>query len=918
MQGYKNVNLFRYDFYTSIAITILIFSLYLNSTTGEFVFDDWPLIKDDTLIHSLANWKTILLQGYRPVRTLLLAVLYHFFKLNPVGYHVINIIIHIFTTMAVYFLCLRLTRQRNVSIFASLIYATHPIQTDAVSYIAGMRDTLSAFFYVVGMYWFVRYRQSGEGSGLAVSIIFYTLGSFTKETAATMVFAFFLYDFVMAFPSNRSLSTDGVLKNVWKTTQRIIVANKFLYFSLFLFFCFVVYYYLFMRHSTVRVRFEGVDWYGGSTLLNYLTIPKIILYYIKQLLWPMHLLVDYKYFPIVVRDPYEPQAILSLIIVAEIILLALCFLNRHKWVAFGLLWFFLTLSPGLNILPHHEFMAEHYLYLPMVGFALVLGSVFAMALNKADSRRKFNAITLAFGVLIGGYSVRTIVRNLDWQNDLALASSQLKIRPDSVRTLMELGYLYLYMNLPQSAENMLRQSLRLTPGYGPALNDLGVVYTKYAEHEKAIEYFRLASETRVHPAGKAKNNMGVALMSIRKEVQGKAIFEDILNRDPNHRDALVSLTYTHFFNGDYEKAAEYIRRNLRNRPGDIESYFLLAEIYRKVFLFESAGKLYDIILNIEPENQKAKELKKTVQENHKKLQQVKKMENEGPLPPEGYLLLADLYIQIQEHGIAVGKLEEAFKSYPTDLELWKKYTSALFDQFEFEKAMKAAEKAIAIDPQDPEAHFLLAKAYVFQLEFDKAISEIKLIEGLVKDITGLENLKKIIEVNGPKAEMAQRLLAKNKQDPEAKLLLGDVFASMGLIDKAMEQYKTILMDSPSHKLAKYHLARMHVRKDTPSDTREALNLLRSILDEDPGNVNAHNLMGAIYLIRLDNFESAYQHFQESLRSDPNQREAERIKRLAIALEGYIRAVTAEKKYLLPFVVDKKQFERWLMPPAATS
>src|SRR3972149_3628391 len=326
LENYKNkVSIFgfsRDSLYIGL-LSVIIMTIYINSITGEFVFDDWPLIKNNELIHSLANWKTILLQTYRPVRTLLLAVLYHFFQSNPVGYHVINIIIHILTSTAVYFLCLRLTHQRNASIFTALIYATHPIQTDAVSYIAGTRDTLSAFFYVVGMYWFVKYRQSGESRALVVSNIFYILGSFTKEMAATMIFAFFLYDFVLAFPSNGNLSTDSVLKNVWRTARRVITANKFLYFSLFLFFCFVVYYYLFMRHSTVRVRFEGVDWYGGSILLNYLTIPKIILYYVKQLIWPMHLLADYKYFPIVVRNPYDLQAILSLIIVCGMILLRL-------------------------------------------------------------------------------------------------------------------------------------------------------------------------------------------------------------------------------------------------------------------------------------------------------------------------------------------------------------------------------------------------------------------------------------------------------------------------------------------------------------------------------------------------------------------------------------------------------------------
>jgi len=236
----------------------------------------------------------------------------------------------------------------------------------------------------------------------------------------------------------------------------------------------------------------------------------------------------------------------------------------------------------------------------------------------------------------------------------------------------------------------------------------------------------------------------------------------------------------------------------------------------------------------------------------------------------------------------------------------------------FVDALEAAKKASKIDPQSPEAHYLLARAYAVALEFDKAKSELEIINRSAMDLKDFENLKKLIEINAPKAKKAQRLLARDKGDLEAKLLLGDVFASIGLEDKAMEQYKDILANSPFHQSAKYQLARMHVRKNTPSDTREALNLLRSILDEDPNNVDAHNLMGAIYLIRLDNFESAHDHFQESLRSDLNQKEAERIRRTAEALENYIRAVTVKGQYLLPFVVDERQYEKWLLPAASTS
>jgi protein O-mannosyl-transferase len=894
-------------------LPLLIFIIYLNAITGEFVFDDRILIEENDIIHSLDNWKAILFEGYRPIRTLVLAILYHFFQLNPVGYHLFNIAIHLMMVGVVYLLCKEVSQNKIVALFSAFIYATHPIQTDSVTYIAGIRDTLSSLFYVTGVYYFVRYLRSGRYLLFAASVGFYVIGAFTKEIVATMVFTFFFYQFIITFPTDANWSLKNLFVNVWITTVKVLRTHRMVYFGLFVFFCFIVYYYLFMQHATPRVRSDGVSWYGGSMLLNYLTIPKIVMYYIKQLLWPMHLLTDYKFFPIVARNPYEPMVILSIMMVSLIVVLTLYLLNRNKPAAFGIIWFFITLAPMLNILPHHEFMAEHYLYLPMVGFSLVVGIIFNTALMNAGLTKKAFMVVLAFGILIGGYSIRTIMRNLDWQNSLVLAKAQLKIRPNSPRTLMEMGYLYNYMNLPHAAEEKLRQSLRLQPEYGPSLNNLSQAFLRYAEYESAIELFRLASETKVHPALKSRVNLGLALLSVRRKEEGKMILGEVLSRFPDERRAAVSLAYAYLFDKNYEKAAEYVRHNLRYHPRDIESYFLLADVYRKVFTFESAAKLYDIILEIEPDNQKAIELKKVVVKNNEELRRVKEIENNGPLSPEGYLLLANLYVQIKENELAANKLKEALSRYPEKFELWKKYTIVLLDQMKIDEALDAAKKAVTINPQDPEARFMLARGYSLNLEFNKSSYELGLIKETDLDKDDLSKIKDLIKIYAPKVEMAQQLLSRKKNDTDALLLLGDVFISLGMVDKAMEQYEAILAASPEHHKAKFYLARMHLRKNSPLDTREAINLLQSVLDENPNDVDVRNSLGVIYMTRLDNFESAHYHFRESIQSDPNQEEAERIQRLVKVLDDYIKAVTVEDKYLLPFIVDELQYERWLIP-----
>jgi protein O-mannosyl-transferase len=849
---------------------------------------------------------------------MLLAVIYHFYGADPVPYHLVNISIHMLTALAVYLFLLELTERRIIAFASALIFAVHPIQTDAVTYISGMRDTLSTFFYALGMFWFLRYRRRGAYWALAAAMACYGLGSLTKEMAATMVFVFILYDFIQAHPSGPPNSLRGRLRDLFGTARTIIAANKYLYGGLLASFCVITYYYLFLRHSTVRVRLDGVDWYGGSMVLDYLSIPKIILYYFKQILWPAHLLVDYKFFPILAKSVTEPAAILAAVAVALLILLAVYLIRVNKVVSFGILWFFVTLAPALNILPHHEFMAEHYLYLPMVGCALIGGSLLASVADRAPSGKMRTAVWIVFAMLIAGYSIRTVIRNRDWQNDLVIVTAQLKIRPNSSRTLMELGFLYNHMNLVDSARELLEKSLRITPGYGPTLNNLAITYIKSGDYEKAMDYFRLASESKIHPALKGRQNLAATFMALGQNKEGMDMFRAILDHEPDNREALIGLSQAHYYNGEYELAAEYLRRNLRNRPVDTESYFLLAEIYRKNFKFESAGKIYDNILEIEPENTKARQLKGSVVEDGIKLERLEKLRERGRRTPEGTLQLADLYLQVQEPDAAVSHLKEALAVYPGRPDLWKKYAQVLFGQHRFDETLEAAQKAVALDPEDDESRFLLARSQAIHLDFHSADSEIRRIKNPGGDLPGLKDLKTLIRDLGPKEDKARELLSRNGMDPDAQWLRAEIYISLGLVDQAIRQYQSILSRDPSNRKAKFLLARMYVRRNSPVDGQDAIRLLDSILEKNPDDVDAHNLMAAIGLIRLENYEWSYKHLEASLKADPDQDDADRLRRTADALESYIHAVKVDDVYLLPFVVDEKPFEKWLMPAATAS
>src|SRR6266850_6232828 len=125
----------RKEFFGILLIGVTTFGAYLNAVGNEFVFDDHLMITARPVIQSLSNIGYIL-KDYRPFRGLIQLLEFHYFGLNPVGYHLVNILIHIITSLIVFAVIKRLTGQLGLGFLAATIFALHPIQTDAVTYIS--------------------------------------------------------------------------------------------------------------------------------------------------------------------------------------------------------------------------------------------------------------------------------------------------------------------------------------------------------------------------------------------------------------------------------------------------------------------------------------------------------------------------------------------------------------------------------------------------------------------------------------------------------------------------------------------------------------------------------------------------------------------------------------------------------------
>jgi type IV pilus biogenesis/stability protein PilW len=585
-----------------ICFFLLTLLVYGNSLKNEFVFDDIPLVVKNYQIRQLNNIPTLLGLGgagsfYRPLRIVSYAIDYHLFKLNPLGYHLSNMIFHALTAFLVFLTLLRLSDNFRIALAASLLFVVHPVQTDSVTYIAGRRDILSALFYLLGFYLFLRYRKAPSILLLGAILLSYVLAISSKEMAVTFPALCFLYDFMENFAA---LSTTKTAAPV-ATRKRIAASllqmgrQQFFFYAIFLVgACAFVYYKIVVVPPSLRQ-----EYYGGTWANNFLTVSRIIIYYLKLLLFPIALNADYSYnaFPVT-------TSLLDLKSWASV--LALCILFwagikafRHNRLAtLCLAWFFITLLPVCHIIPHHELMAEHYLYLPSIGLFFLAGITLDRWLNKKHPY----AFLLIAGLLMVFLSVRTVVRNQDWRNALTLWEKTVKTAPNCARAWNNLSVEYYRKGELTKAQDSCQRSFNIKPDFPDPYHNLGNIYADKQLFDRAIEYYKKAYSLCRKGGGKEIiNSWGIACRSMGDLKTAAGLFYYALFLDPWYAEARSNMSTVYLAEGNYERAINNIKKAINLEPEVPEYHNNLGAVYRKKGQLQEAVKEFMIAIWIKPD-----------------------------------------------------------------------------------------------------------------------------------------------------------------------------------------------------------------------------------------------------------------------------------------------------------------------------
>ncbi|HEY4839765.1 MAG TPA: DUF1736 domain-containing protein [Candidatus Acidoferrales bacterium] len=432
-----------------VAVSLFVLTLlaYSNSFHSGFVLDNRPLIIEDLRIRD-ASWSNIDLifhhtywwpfdHGlYRPITTL--SYLFNYAVMGnanqPAGYHWINFFLHFLNVVLVYALVLRLARKFWLAVFVAAIWAVHPLLTESVTNIIGRADLLAAAAVLSGL---LMYLKSAESNGwrryawLAGLAAVTSVGVFSKENSVAILGVIPLYE--LAFWKG------------WKETKERLRGLTFGCAAVAIPIAAMLYQRAIVMASSppVEAAFADNPLQGAHFFQARITAIAVMAKYIWLLIWPATLSSDYSYSQI----PIAAGTIndwLAWITVAVVIIVVIALFKWNRLAFFFAAFAFVTFVPVANLLfQTGTIMAERFLYLPSVGFAVCL-VMFVYAICDKFSARTIAPIatpvaTIVLCLIVASFGLRTWIRNSDWHDDLSVAKASVHSAPNSFNSHLRMA-----------------------------------------------------------------------------------------------------------------------------------------------------------------------------------------------------------------------------------------------------------------------------------------------------------------------------------------------------------------------------------------------------------------------------------------------------------------------------------------------
>lgn len=644
--------------------------LYANTVPNKFAVDDTIVITGNQLTKQGVegipkimttdafygffgeNYQFVAGGRYRPLSLVTFAIEYELFQdpnnNNMTGLahimHFNNVWLYGLTCLLVFLVLVNVLKTPKLSklaltvpFVAALIFAAHPIHTEVVANIKGRDEIMGMLGAVLTLYLMIKFVQKDNFLYLVGGLAAWVFALFSKENAIT---------FLAVIPLTYWFFTKAKVKHFVLAIVPMLVLTGI---------------YLYLRSTFTPVEFGAESrevlnnpFVGATLAERFATVSYTFLEYIKLLIFPHPLTYDYYYNQVPIVGWSNPQAILSLLITLGLVGYGLYGIKTKNPIAYGILFYYITLSIVSNILFTVGIaMNERFVFMPSLGFALIAAILLVKLTNYVKEKNwQYKTITnpqmlgLLLGVILLGYSIKTITRNDDWKDDYTLFSIDSKNSPNSAK-----GHNAFGGELVTGAER------EKDPAKKKAMLEEAVV-----ELERALEIY-----PNYLNAWLLLGNAKYKLNNDPKEAE--KYYLKTLSLKPEYFEGNFNLGAVYLEHDQPAKAIPYLKQAIATKPEKIEAYYNLADAYYKSNQGEEAIKVYQQIMQVRPNS------------SH-------------PVYKIGTV-----------YGRLLGNLDEAIKWFnkaismdPNEVIYYEDLSVAYGFKGDFTNAIQAAEKGLQIDP----------------------------------------------------------------------------------------------------------------------------------------------------------------------------------------------------------------------------
>ena len=588
---------------------------YFNTLSGPFLGDDVVEIQENPRVHSLAGIPALFLSEftgsdaagaylYRPLAATVTTLNWNLGGGSSAIFHAWNILIHATCSGLVFLLALDLGAGRPAALLGGLMFGVHPIHTEAVAWISGHSEMMTAAFVLSA--WLAH--RSGRPP---VAACLLALALLSKESAVVFPAVVLASDLI--FPGRSGQAPARGRRRRWAALAA---------------YAGVVAVYMGLRWMVLGRLLGGAGQaelrdlinplIGASPITRVLTSIKVVGVALQQSLFPATLCFDYGYnqLPVAV-GPLDAGIIRTVLMLLTASALAWVFPALRAWTALGFALFLLTFLPASNLLfPGVAIFAERNLYLPVLGIVLVA----ALLLGRGQWGWGAGALLIA---LMGA---KTITRNQEYLSPMALSRAAVAACPNSawVHHSMgvalrdsgdnvgaeaaqrraasiapqlpgahsELGLLLMFRGRDAEAEQELREAVRLRPEQWEARSNLALVYARTGRLGEGLREYSVILEHQPNLI-EVEGNYAALLIEAGRVADARAIFEKLSAREPASAVGPNGLGGLASREGRWDEAARWFGEAVRRDPNSANA------IYNHALALTTLGRVVEARVELE-------------------------------------------------------------------------------------------------------------------------------------------------------------------------------------------------------------------------------------------------------------------------------------------------------------------------------